>query len=273
MYHLRGGSSPPSDTKTGEKSPKRTPLEHAGGPLEHVGRPTHPGCCCALSREAAMTAELIAPVIPSPGRRADMPRVRPAAVHPLPMAGPAASLSVPEDVVYGTVWVPRTVSLPLTWSSLMCAGSRTSVSGCASTAGSGTVSTHVTTIRLPGGAPRLRLARLARPLRPGQGRRDPPPAPPGRRAPAPGRDAEAVLARPGDLVRAGPAAAQRPPPPPAPDHLPAHPAALARRPGEAALGVPAAHPREAAHSAGHTGAGTGDGTGQPGLGIAASTVS
>ena len=49
-----------------------------------------------------MTAELIAPVIPSPGRRADMPRVRPAAVHPLPMAGPAASLSVPEDVVYGT---------------------------------------------------------------------------------------------------------------------------------------------------------------------------
>ena len=31
-----------------------------------------------------------------------MPRVRLAAVHPLPMAGPAASLSVPEDVVYGT---------------------------------------------------------------------------------------------------------------------------------------------------------------------------
>ena len=31
-----------------------------------------------------------------------MPRIRPAAVHPLPMAGPAASLSVPEDVVYGT---------------------------------------------------------------------------------------------------------------------------------------------------------------------------
>ena len=31
-----------------------------------------------------------------------MPRARPAAVHPLPMAGPAASLSVPADVVYGT---------------------------------------------------------------------------------------------------------------------------------------------------------------------------
>jgi hypothetical protein len=26
-------SSPPSDTKTGEKSPKRTPLEHVGGAL------------------------------------------------------------------------------------------------------------------------------------------------------------------------------------------------------------------------------------------------
>ena len=49
-----------------------------------------------------MTAEPIAPVIPSPGRMADMPRVRPAAVRPLPMADPAAALSVPADVVYGT---------------------------------------------------------------------------------------------------------------------------------------------------------------------------
>ena len=49
-----------------------------------------------------MTAEPIAPVIPSPGRVAGTPRVRPAAVRPLPMAGPAAALSVPADVVYGT---------------------------------------------------------------------------------------------------------------------------------------------------------------------------
>jgi gas vesicle protein GvpO len=107
------------------------------------------------------------------------------------------------------LWVPRTVSLPLTWYSLLCKGSRSSVSGCASTAGSGTVSTHITTIRLPGGAPGIRLARLARPVRSSQGRRDPHPAPPGRRAPAPGRDAEAVLGRPSDPVRAGPAAAKR----------------------------------------------------------------
>ena len=49
-----------------------------------------------------MTAEPIAPVIPSPGRVAGTPRVKPAAVRPLPMAGPAAALSVPAGVVYGT---------------------------------------------------------------------------------------------------------------------------------------------------------------------------
>jgi hypothetical protein len=47
-------------------------------------------------------AQPIAPVIPSPVRVADTPRfVPPAAVRPLPMAGPAAALSVPPGVVYG----------------------------------------------------------------------------------------------------------------------------------------------------------------------------
>ena len=49
-----------------------------------------------------MTAGPIAPVIPSPGRLASTLRVKPAAVRPLPMAGPVAALSVPADVVYGT---------------------------------------------------------------------------------------------------------------------------------------------------------------------------
>ena len=49
-----------------------------------------------------MTAEPVAPVIPSPGRVAGASRVKPAAVRPLPMAGPAAALSVPAGVVYGT---------------------------------------------------------------------------------------------------------------------------------------------------------------------------
>ena len=49
-----------------------------------------------------MTASPIAPVIPSPGRLAGTPHVRPAPVRPLPLAGPAAALSVPADVVYGT---------------------------------------------------------------------------------------------------------------------------------------------------------------------------
>ena len=49
-----------------------------------------------------MTAEPIAPVIPSRGRVAGAPRVKPAAVRPLPIAGPPAALSAPADVVYGT---------------------------------------------------------------------------------------------------------------------------------------------------------------------------
>jgi hypothetical protein len=49
-----------------------------------------------------MTAPPIAPVIPSPGRLASTLRTGPAAVRPLPMAGPAAALAVPDDVVYGT---------------------------------------------------------------------------------------------------------------------------------------------------------------------------
>jgi hypothetical protein len=49
-----------------------------------------------------VTAPPIAPVIPSPGRLAGTPSVRPEAVRPLPMAGPAAALSVPAGVVYGT---------------------------------------------------------------------------------------------------------------------------------------------------------------------------
>jgi hypothetical protein len=49
-----------------------------------------------------MTAPPIAPIIPSPGRLPGAPHVRPDGVRPLPMAGPAAALSFPEDVVYGT---------------------------------------------------------------------------------------------------------------------------------------------------------------------------
>jgi hypothetical protein len=49
-----------------------------------------------------VTAPPIAPVIPSPGRVAGPLPVRPAAVRPLPMAGPTAVLSVPAGVVYGT---------------------------------------------------------------------------------------------------------------------------------------------------------------------------
>jgi hypothetical protein len=61
---------------------------------------------------------------------------------------------------------------------------------------SGTVSTRDTSTRVFSGAPRVRLACLACPLGPRKGCRDPDLAPPGGRAPAPDRDAEAVLGRP-----------------------------------------------------------------------------
>ena len=98
---------------------------------------------------------------------------------------------------------------------------------------------------------------------------DPDLAPSGRRAPASGQDSEAVVGRPGGAGRAGPAAARQPAPPAAPDRLPADPAALARRPGPAALGLPAPRSRAAPDGAVRAGAGAGDGPGQPGLGLPA----
>src|SRR5258708_5366964 len=114
-----------------------------------------------------------------------------------------------------------------------------SASGCAAAIRSGTLSTRVTTNRPPCGAARVRLARLAHPLRPGQGRRDPDLASPGRRPPAPGQDPEAVLGRPGGAGRTGPAAARQAAPPVAADRLPTDPAALARRHCPPALALPA----------------------------------
>ena len=59
MYHSNGCSSPPSDTKTGEISPKQALLEHACGQLP-AGTLVPP----PPSGEAAAAGQLIAPVIP-----------------------------------------------------------------------------------------------------------------------------------------------------------------------------------------------------------------
>ena len=69
-----------------------------------------------------MTAQPIAPVIPSPGRLAGTPASGLPAVRPLPLAGPAAALSVPAGVVYGLGRIDasgrvadRTISCALGW--------------------------------------------------------------------------------------------------------------------------------------------------------------
>jgi hypothetical protein len=148
------------------------------------------------------------------------------------------------------LWAPTTPSSLLTW--YFSSGKLADL--LRGTSGSGTVSAHATTIHLPSCAQGIRLACLARPVRPGQGRRDSHPASPGRRAPAPGQDPETVLGRQGGPGRAGPAAAQWCSPPAAPDRLPSDLAALACRPGQAAAGLPP-HSGTAAHRAGRPRAG------------------
>ena len=148
-----------------------------------------------------------------------------------------------------------TLLLSLTWSFLPGQGRVGSASGCAGATRSGKLTSRVTTNRLPRGAPGVRLACPARPVRSGQGRRDPDPAAPGRRAPAAGQGPEAVAGGPGSAGRAGPAAARQAAPPDAPERLPANPAALACRPGSAELDLPASRSGKAAHRVGHPRAG------------------
>jgi putative transposase len=92
------------------------------------------------------------------------------------------------------------------------------------------------------------------------------PAPSDRRSPAAGQESAAVVGRPGGARRAGAAAARQSAPPAAPDRLPAHPAALARRPRPAALDPPAPRSWATPDRSVRAGAGAGDGPEQPWLG-------
>src|SRR5271169_6329270 len=94
MYHHERGSSPPSDTQTGEISRKQASLEHAARPP--AGRSASP---CG---EAAMTAPLIAPLIPPRARPGAREHGRAAPVRRLPMAAAPEVPAVPNDVFYGT---------------------------------------------------------------------------------------------------------------------------------------------------------------------------
>jgi hypothetical protein len=66
---------------------------------------------------------------------------------------------------FGVLWVPEILSLWLTRCFLVEQGRVSSGSGCVMAMRHGALSTRVTTIRLPGGAPDIRLAGLACPLR------------------------------------------------------------------------------------------------------------
>ena len=89
-----GWSSPASDTRTGGESPTRTPLEHAcGRPCRRPHSGSRP--CSPPRGEAAVTAQPLTPVIPSSGVSATRQRARSA-------AGPAAAAGPPRTRAAGT---------------------------------------------------------------------------------------------------------------------------------------------------------------------------
>src|SRR6266496_4463108 len=174
---------------------------------------------------------------------------------------------VRKGLIAGHLWVPRIMSHGLSWPHSAGPGASCSTFGCASTSRSATVGACDTTLRLLGIAAHARLAGLARPVRSGQRCRDLGPAPPGRSAPTPRQSTKAVLGRPRDPVRAGPAAPPKAPQPASPDRLAAYPAALARRHRQAPLALPTPASRTPACPSRCPRAGGGKGARQPSLGI------
>jgi hypothetical protein len=114
-------------------------------------------------------------------------------------------------------------------------GRVSSTFGCASISRPGTVGGRDPTLHLPGIAAPARLDSPVCTVRSGQRRRDLDLAPPDRRAPAPRQSTQADLGRPGDPVRADPAAPAPAPQPASPDRLAAYAAALARSHRQAPL--------------------------------------
>src|SRR5262245_17808057 len=102
MYHLGTCSSPPSDTQTGEISPKpdttrtrRLADRSARLPAARRAVPVPP------HGEVAMTAPLIAPLIPPRTRPGSREHGRPATARRLPVAAVPEVPAVPDDVLYG----------------------------------------------------------------------------------------------------------------------------------------------------------------------------
>src|ERR1039457_3123308 len=146
------------------------------------------------------------------------------------------------------LWVPKTLPSAPEQGFLLPDRSRGTSSALGSD--SGTISSRDLPPALPDLRAAVRLAGPAAPLRQRQEHRDPGAAPPDRRPATPGQITPADLGRPGYPGRPHPAAVYRTPPPAVPGHHPAHPAALARRTGQAPLDLPAQETRTAGYRPG-----------------------
>ena len=193
--------------------------------------------------------------------------VRDRACADVALWAPMLVARLPGDAVAVRLWVPITLSQPLTWALALNEGRASSASGCAGAVQSGTSLlmtlgfAYLAVLRAFGW-----LALLARSDRAKDAEililRHQVAGSPG-----PGQGPAAVVGRPGGPVRAGPAPARQPAQPATADRLAADAAALARGPRPAALGLPAPRTGAATDYAVRAVAGGGDGPGQSRLGI------
>src|SRR5260370_41125712 len=91
-----GVQVPPRTERPGKFPATQTPLDHAARP------PAGQAALVPPRAEAAMTAPLIAPLIPPRARQGTREHGRPTTARRLPMAAVPKVPAVPGDVVYGT---------------------------------------------------------------------------------------------------------------------------------------------------------------------------
>jgi hypothetical protein len=177
---LWGGVTPvPAEVPQWEAGHFGRPVSDAEADEIVTGPALVTGSALVEAARAVIAEDRIAPVMEF------LEPVLDAAVAPLGLSaeltGAAVARALACAVAHAyTLWVPIALSGPLTRCPVLDEGLPGWASGCVRISQSGTLGIRVTAIRLPGRAALARLACPARPLRPGQGRRDPAPAPAGR---------------------------------------------------------------------------------------------